>query len=621
MRHVTVFGYARDTALRTALIAAALVAMLIASTVGNFTPTVRAADEPAEPVRAVIIVGPTHSATSVNLTEGELFADEAEAAGMEVTRVFHPYATWSAVRNATEGANLVVYFGHGNGWPSPYAPFQENTKNGFGLNTTAGGSQSSVTYYGGNRIRESMRLAPNAVVVLYRACYSAGNGESGQPIPSEAIALERVDNFAAAFLDDAVGGGAVFAFYMKQRVDYAAALMTPGMTMEDVMRIPGTSYGYNGWTGTGTVYAESERSPGAQILLDPRGSTPSTMDYSRSLTGELAMTTDTWRGDAPEVGYEDDEVAPEVTSLSGLQASDTQPAGESSAPAFTPNGDGISDTMTLSHTVSEPAYLEWKVRDMDQNTVRSFTSWTEGGDGSTTWDGRDDDGDFVPEGRYSVAVTPKDRATNVGPEATTPVKVFKSMRSPKAKPALFFASDGDGLGASAKLKVTLDQPATLSWLVVDSTGLLVRTLLADQLLDAGPQNTTWDGRDELGNYVPDGVYTAIVTATTDAGSYSHRLTLRAMPFDMTAPVWSGPAGTTVTFTINSAEALTGWPRIEIRQKGVPMYTGYPLRWSAKKFTFTVTFKSGGSPGPVKIKLIGTDTGGGRQERTYFFDLQ
>ncbi len=624
MRHATAFGYARDAALRSSLIAASLVAILIVSTVGNFTSTVRAAEgEPAAPLHAVIIVGPTHSSTAGYLVEGELFADEAEAAGMEVTRVFHPYATWSAVRNATEGANLVVYFGHGNGWPSPYAPFQENSKNGFGLNGTAGGSQDSVTYYGSNRIRESLRLAPNSVVLLYRACYTAGNGEAGQPIPSESIALERVDNFAAGFLSAEVGASAVFAFYKKQRVDYAAQLMTPGMTMEDIMRVPSSSPGYysSGWLGTSPIYQESTRTPGAQMLLDPRGSDPSTMDYSRAVSGDLAMTTDTWRGDAPEAGHEDDEVAPEVTSLTGLQASDTQPAGESSPPAFTPNGDGISDTMTLTHTVSEPAYLTWEVRDTDENTVRRFTSWTEGGDGSTTWDGRDDDGDFVSEGRYNVAVTPKDRATNVGPEASTPVKVLKSMRSPKAKPALFFARDGDALAPSAKLSVTLDQPAKLSWLVVDRTGLPVRNLLPEQLLDVGLQTMTWDGRDELGNYVLDGVYTAIVTATTDAGSYSHRVTLRAMPFQVTAPVWSGPAGTKVTFTIKSAEPLTGWPRIEIRQPGMPVYTGYPVRYSPKKFKTTITFKSGGTPGPVSIKVIGTDTGGGRQDKVYTFDLQ
>ncbi|MDQ3406936.1 MAG: hypothetical protein M3472_02100 [Chloroflexota bacterium] len=623
MYHTTALGYAREAALRSVLIVATLVAILIASSAANFTATVRAADEPATPLKAVIIVGPTHSSTSEFLAQGEEFADQAEAAGMAVTRVFHPYATWTAVKNATESANLVVYFGHGNGWPSPYAPFQETTKNGFGLNGTAGGSSSSVTYYGGDKIRQSMRLAPNAVVVLYRACYASGNGEESQPVPTLSVALQRVDNFAAAFLADAVGGSTVFALGPRQYVNYAAALMTPGLSMEDIFRLNSTKPGYSssGWVGTSPIYEESTRTAGAQMLLDPKGSTPETRDYYRALSGELGMTTDTWRGDAPEVGHEDDVVAPEVTSLAGVQAADTLPAGDSAPPTFTPNGDGISDTMRLNHTVSEPAYLQFAIRDADGMTVRRFTSWTEGDAASTTWDGRDDDGAFVPEGRYVVAVTPKDRATNLGLEVSAPVKVLTSMKSPKAKPAHFYAKDGDSLAASTKLTVTLERAATLSWSVVDASGTPVRALLSAQPASVGPQVVVWDGRDEQGSYVPNGVYSAIVTATTEAGTYSHRLTVHVMPFNVTAPVWSGPAGTTVTFTIKSAEPLTGWPRIEIRQPGLPMYTGYPVRYSPKLNKFIITLKSGGTPGPVKIKVLGTDTGGGKQQQTYVFTLE
>ncbi|CAN5519141.1 hypothetical protein BH24CHL8_BH24CHL8_06810 [soil metagenome] len=624
MYHTIALGYAREAALRTFLIVAALAAILVVSTAGNFTATVRAAEEPAAPLKAVIIVGPTGGSTTEYLSEGELFADQAEAAGMAVDRVFHPYATWSAVKSATEGANLVVYFGHGNGWPSPYAPFQEDTKDGFGLNGSAGGSAYSTTYYGANKVRASMRLAPNAVVFLYRACYSAGNGEAGQPVPTESVALQRVDNFASGFLSPEVGGSAVFAFWKKQFVDFAAQLMTPGLTMEGILRVKSaklSSYPSSGWVGDSPVYSESERTPGSQLLLDPRGDTPSTRDYSRAVSGELAMTTDTWRGDAPEVGYEDDVVAPEVTSLAGVQASDTQPAGDSAPPTFTPNGDGISDTMTLDHVLSEPAYLQFVIRDADGTAVRRFTSWSEGDEGSSIWDGKDDDGAFVPEGRYVVNVTPKDRATNLGLEVSAPVKVLKSMKSPKAKPALFFARDGDSLSASTTLTVTLEQAATLSWQVVDASGLPVRALLTEQLTSVGPQVVVWDGRDELGSYVPNGVYTAIVTATTEAGTYSHRLTVRVMPFNVTAPVWSAPAGTTVTFTIKSAEPLTGWPRIEIRQPGLPMYTAYPIKYSTKHFKFTVTFKSGGDPGPVRIKILGTDTGGGTQRSVSVFTLE
>lgn len=80
------------------------------------------------------------------------------------------------------------------------------------MNAVEGGSSSSVTYYGGNWVRDDLRLAPGAVVILYRACYAAGIGEAHLPVPSRSLAIERADNFASGFLDADVGAAAVFAF-------------------------------------------------------------------------------------------------------------------------------------------------------------------------------------------------------------------------------------------------------------------------------------------------------------------------------------------------------------------------------------------------------------------------
>ena len=72
--------------------------------------------------------------------------------------------------------------GHGNGWPSPYPPFQTLTKDGLGLNPTAGTDNSTTKYYGESYI-DDVALAPNAVVILGHLCYSAGNSEGGDPEP------------------------------------------------------------------------------------------------------------------------------------------------------------------------------------------------------------------------------------------------------------------------------------------------------------------------------------------------------------------------------------------------------------------------------------------------------
>jgi hypothetical protein len=255
------------------MLAIAFVATVAAGTLAFAAPAEQSLGATPVP-RAVIIVGPSSGSTQEFLAEGRLFANQAERAGMKVKRIFHPRATWARVRPALQGANLVVYFGHGNGWPSAFAPFQETTKNGFALNRYEGAPPFQHAYYGGDVIRAKVRLADNAIVIIYRACYAAGNGEEWHRVPSLSVALRRVDNFAASFLHKDVRAGVVMAYRTKQWVNLATALMRPGKTMNS------------------DIYRESRRTPGAYIHLDPHP----TAGYSRAITGHLRMTTREWMG-------------------------------------------------------------------------------------------------------------------------------------------------------------------------------------------------------------------------------------------------------------------------------------------------------------------------------------
>ena len=78
----------------------------------------------------------------MNLTDAELLAQAAESYGMDVHRIFFPNATWDEVVATRPDADLFVYMGHGNGWPSPYGPFQEDTKDGIGVGPYAGGGSA-----------------------------------------------------------------------------------------------------------------------------------------------------------------------------------------------------------------------------------------------------------------------------------------------------------------------------------------------------------------------------------------------------------------------------------------------------------------------------------------------
>src|SRR6478752_755510 len=110
------------------IVVAALLATLL--TTSFAAPRARAATS-APQLKAVLIVGPS-GLTSTNKADADAVAAKAAGYGMDVHKVYTPHATWAAVLAQVQGANFVVYWGHGNGWPSPYGPFQEKTKDGWG---------------------------------------------------------------------------------------------------------------------------------------------------------------------------------------------------------------------------------------------------------------------------------------------------------------------------------------------------------------------------------------------------------------------------------------------------------------------------------------------------------
>ncbi|MEP7159037.1 MAG: hypothetical protein ABI797_06390, partial [Chloroflexota bacterium] len=247
--------------------------------------------EPA-PLKAVFISGPTHSMTDSNKADSEALALQAEALGMDVRRVFHPNATWENVMAAVDGASLVVYMGHGYGWPSPYPPFREKFQNGLGLNPVEGGSKSDVEYHGGRWIRDYWHLAPNAIVFLNHLCYAAGNGEPGMSRPSYDLARQRVDNMASNYLT--AGARAVFAYSWQNFKRALNQLFTTNMTVEEIFKTPGIKpRAYYGWIGENPRYFDSVRVPGADNLLDP----DSADGYLRAVSGDLSMTAAQWRGE------------------------------------------------------------------------------------------------------------------------------------------------------------------------------------------------------------------------------------------------------------------------------------------------------------------------------------
>ncbi|MDQ3448313.1 MAG: hypothetical protein M3432_03945 [Chloroflexota bacterium] len=234
--------------------------------------------------KVVIVVGPAEGTTDSYRSNARDVARKARSYGAQVVELYSPNATWARVKRAARGAHLFVYVGHGNGWPSPYAPNQPYTKNGMGLNSSAGRGDYNNKYYGEHYIRQGLKLARGAVVLIIGACYAAGNSEGTQPTYSAATARQRVDNYGAGFLRT---GARVLIADIIGNVDYILhGLFRSDKTMRQIFW--SSPRATKRWMTT----VSGNQSPGwARGILDPY----KPYAYMRSIMGDLDFRASSWR--------------------------------------------------------------------------------------------------------------------------------------------------------------------------------------------------------------------------------------------------------------------------------------------------------------------------------------
>lgn len=234
-------------------------------------------------MKVVVVVGPAGSSTAKYIVNAKRYASQARSYGARVIELYSPNATWTRVKAAAQGANILIYLGHGNGSPSPYGPFSALTRDGLGLNASAGHGNNNVKYWGEYYIKTYINLAPNAVVILNHLCYASGNSEWGAPNPTKAVAMKRVDNFGAGFLR--ANAKAVFAEGLDSASYLLADLFRTNQTMGQIfMGAPGAS-------GARDFSFNSTRTPGKRVWMDPIK--PSR--YYRSVVGSLSLTASSVR--------------------------------------------------------------------------------------------------------------------------------------------------------------------------------------------------------------------------------------------------------------------------------------------------------------------------------------
>ncbi|HUQ78238.1 MAG TPA: FlgD immunoglobulin-like domain containing protein [Patescibacteria group bacterium] len=549
------------------LVAALTLALVTA--VGVTAPVAAAQTSTA---KVVIIVGATHGTTSLYRSYADAAYAEAIKYTPNVTKVYSPAATWSRVRAATTGANIVIYFGHGNGWPSPY-PYDPlfTTKDGFGLNADLNSDGVLTDYemkYYGEPSMAQLGLAPNAIVMLHSLCYASGNSEPGGAAPTASIARQRIDNYAAGFIKG--GAKAVLADGHLGPAAYLRAMFTTAQSIVDVwLSAPNVNNNVSTFAST--------RSPGLTAYSDPDSATAG---YYRSLVTAPALTTSAITQAVGDTGSDPTGLVvpgrasviasasattlaaptglltlPEGTrvktvaitapatptspaiveviglddpTISGNVSAATLAPRDSTAPIllgvdtgvgrFSPNGDDRSDTQAINGIFSEPVGWSVTIKNAAGAVVDDATGT--GASFTVVWDGLAGGG-AVPDGTYTWAARGVDAWQNgvaaaagaivvdtVGPDVTA--------ISPDGSAVGVFSPNGDAVADTVATAVSVAEPGTLYVRVADRAGATVRTWTATTV--AGSNAVTWNGRNNSGASVADGDYRINFVARDAAGN-------------------------------------------------------------------------------------------------------
>ena len=242
-----------------ALIVAMVGAPLAAASSSGATVAAQGIDARRAP-KVAVIVGPVAGITNSYRAMAKDAARVARRYTPNVVEVYSPNATWPRVAEAIDGASIVIYLGHGNGWPSRYRDsLYPITQNGFGLNPVAGVDDVAHQYFGEASL-DNVKLAPNAVVLLHHLCYASGNTEPGLAEGTLDQAVQRVDNYAAGFIR--AGARAVVAEGHFEPAWYVQQLLTSNRSVESIWRNSPSRNGHE-------QSFDSTRSNGYRLRLDP----------------------------------------------------------------------------------------------------------------------------------------------------------------------------------------------------------------------------------------------------------------------------------------------------------------------------------------------------------------
>ena len=171
---------------------------------------------------------------------------------------------------------------------------------------------------------------------------------------------------------------------------------------------------------------------------------------------------------------------------------------------FSPNGDGTKDTVTFRNSSGSEDLWEARIVDDGGEIVRRV--FWKGRVSSFVWDGSDDEGNIVADGRYFFEIFTTDvggnysKARSLGVNLDTRATAIFVSVEPKR-----FSPNGDGILEDVVFSTLVNEKyGVAAWQlsILKSNGRVVKTFSGDRI----PERIIWNGKGEDGT-ISDGEYT------------------------------------------------------------------------------------------------------------------